>query len=51
MELILKNIYRSAQSKGERQEKYKRTLEIIFNLVNKIRDGSIDDINNLSRGL
>jgi hypothetical protein len=48
LELILKSVYRSSQSAvGERKEDYTRVIEIILNLVTKIRDGSIDDINDL----
>lgn len=48
LELILKNIYNSSKrNKGERADNYRRTIEIILNLVGKIRDGSIDDLNDL----
>ena len=48
LELILKNIYRSSQTATkERKIKYTQAIEIILKLVNKIRDGSIDDINDL----
>lgn len=48
LEGILKNIKRSSKmSNPESKEKYLRMIDIILNLVDKIKDGSIDDINDL----
>lgn len=44
---ILKNISLSSKSKNKNETKYNKVIEIILNLVDKIKDGSIDDINNL----
>ena len=48
LENLLRNLYnRSKNQVGENQRKVKQVINIILNLVNKVKDGSIDDINDL----
>ena len=47
LEGILRQIKRSADMKTENTEVYKKMIKLIVNLIEKIRDGSIDDINDL----
>ena len=48
LEGVLKNIKRSSKmGNPEAKEKYLRVIDIVLNLVDKIKDGSIDDINDL----
>ena len=48
LEGILKNIKRSTKiSPKENREEFEKIIKLITNLIEKIRDGSIDDINDL----